>query len=112
MTTEIGRVKCWSSTEGLRQKEVLERETGMVYNVKTTTTTTNNYRRVTLDFSYRKPAHHARGETGSFLRKKTLLEMFETPDLRPTKASCAALGGSVNRRRGTRTSLCTVDNVV
>ena len=31
---------CWSSTEGLRQKEVLERETGMVYNVKTTTTTT------------------------------------------------------------------------
>ena len=37
MTTEIGRVKCWSSTEGLRQKEVLERETGMVYNVKTTT---------------------------------------------------------------------------
>ena len=40
MTTEIGRVKCWSSTEGLRQKEVLERETGMVYNVKTTTTTT------------------------------------------------------------------------
>ena len=41
MTTEIGRVKGWSSTEGLRQKEVLlDRETGMVYNVKTTTTTT------------------------------------------------------------------------
>ena len=37
---KIGRVKCWSSTEGLRQKEVLERETGMVYNAKTTTTTT------------------------------------------------------------------------
>ena len=28
---EIGRVKCWFSTEGLRQKEVLDRETGMVY---------------------------------------------------------------------------------
>ena len=40
MTTEIGRVKCWISTERLRQKEVLGRETGMVYNVKTTTTTT------------------------------------------------------------------------
>ena len=38
MTTEIGRVKCWISTERLRQKEVLGRETGMVYNVKTTTT--------------------------------------------------------------------------
>ena len=40
MTTEIGRVKCWNSTERLRQKEVLGRETGMVYNVKTTTITT------------------------------------------------------------------------
>ena len=40
MTTEIGRVKCWISTEGLRQKEVLGRETGMVYVVKTTTATT------------------------------------------------------------------------
>ena len=39
MTTEIGRVKCWISTERLRQKEVLGRETGMVYNVETTTTT-------------------------------------------------------------------------
>ena len=39
MTTEIGRVKCSISTERLRQKEVLGRETGMVYNVKTTTTT-------------------------------------------------------------------------
>ena len=39
MTTEIGRVKCWISTERLRQQEVLGRETGMVYNVKTTTTT-------------------------------------------------------------------------
>ena len=38
-TTEIGRVKCWISTEGLRQKEVLDRETGMVYDAKTTTTT-------------------------------------------------------------------------
>ena len=28
------------STEGMRQKEVLDRETGIVYNVKTTTTTT------------------------------------------------------------------------
>ena len=40
VTTEIGRVKCWISTERLAQKEVLDRETGMVYNVKTTTTTT------------------------------------------------------------------------
>ena len=39
MTTEIDRVKCWISTERLRQKEVLDRETGMVFNVKTTTTT-------------------------------------------------------------------------
>ena len=38
MTTEIGRVKCWISTERLRQKNVLGKETGMVYNVKTTTT--------------------------------------------------------------------------
>ena len=30
---------CWISTERLRQKEVLGRETGMVYNVKTTSTT-------------------------------------------------------------------------
>ena len=42
MTTEIGRVKCWISTERLRQKEVLGRETGMDYNVKTTTTNNNN----------------------------------------------------------------------
>ena len=39
MTTEIGRVKCWISTERLRQKDVLGRETGMVCDVKTTTTT-------------------------------------------------------------------------
>ena len=41
VATEIGRVNCWISKEGLRQKEeVLGRETGMVYNVKTTTTAT------------------------------------------------------------------------
>ena len=39
MTTEFGRVKCWISTERLRQKEVVGKETGMVYNVKATTTT-------------------------------------------------------------------------
>ena len=43
VTTEIGRVKCWISTEGLRQKEVLDRETGMVYDVRTTTTTTTTH---------------------------------------------------------------------
>ena len=40
MTTEIGRVKCWISTERLRLKEILDRETGMVFKVKITTTIT------------------------------------------------------------------------
>ena len=35
----------------MRQKEVLERETGMVYNVKTTTTTTTTYFLITCSSS-------------------------------------------------------------
>ena len=36
MTTEIGRVKCWVSTQRLGRKQVLDRETGMACIVKTT----------------------------------------------------------------------------
>lgn len=34
----IDRVKCWIGTERMRQVEVLNRETDMVLNVKTTAT--------------------------------------------------------------------------
>ena len=37
MITEIGRVKFWISTERLGQKEVLDRDTGMVFSATTTT---------------------------------------------------------------------------
>ena len=53
MTTEIGRVQCWVSTEGLRQKEVLDRETEMIYNVKTTTTTTTTGHALAQQFAQR-----------------------------------------------------------
>ena len=40
MATEIGRVEGWISTERLGQKEALDRETGMVFSVKTAMITT------------------------------------------------------------------------